>query len=401
MTRRTNGEGSIFKRTDGRWCARYTFNGKRRDITGKTQAEVKRKLKSTLSELEKATNMGNPDYIEKRKTNLEDWLYYWLETFIKNTVRPSTYRGYEALIRKHIVPSIGHHKMCELNLPILQEFFNSKKRTSVNDKSPDKLSEKTIKNMRNMMNYAFRKAQENGLLLHDILSGVITPSVPKREIRVLTHMEQDKLIATVKEHLDTWPSGFAITFALFTGLREGELLGLRWMDIDLNSHNPLIHVRHSLGRQIDIHNESNNNSILRLDEPKTSNSIRDIPIIPQLYDDLLEYRNIQSVRKTEIGKSQKLTDFVFPNSNFTAYEPRGFITKYKELLKKCKLYDVNVHTLRHTFATRSLERGVDIKTLSKILGHARPSITLDRYGSSLPNHQRECMNKLSSLYLNL
>lgn len=187
--------------------------------------------------------------------------------------------------------------------------------------------------MRNMMNYAFRKAQENGLLLHDILSGVITPSIPKREIRVLTHMEQDKLIATVKEHLDTWPSGFAITFALFTGLREGELLGLRWMDIDLNPHNPLIHVRHSLGRQIDIHNESSNNSYFAQIEPKTSNSIRDIPIIPQLYDDLLEYRNIQSARKTEIGKSQKLTDFVFPNKNFTAYEPRGFITKYKELLK--------------------------------------------------------------------
>ncbi len=74
----------------------------------------------------------------------------WLETFIKNTVRPSTYRGYEALIRKHIVPSTGHHKIFELNLPILQEFFNSKKRTSVNDKSPAKLSEKTIKNMRNI-----------------------------------------------------------------------------------------------------------------------------------------------------------------------------------------------------------------------------------------------------------
>ena len=77
-----------------------------------------------------------------------------------------------------------------------------------------------------------------------------------------------------------------------------------------------------------------------------------------------------------------MTDFVFPNKNFTAYEPRGFFTKYKEILNKCKLYDVNVHTLRHTFTTRSLERGVDIKTLSKILGHARPSITLNRYGSS-------------------
>lgn len=213
-------------------------------------------------------------------------------------------------------------------------------------------------------------------------------------------MEQDKLITTVKDNLETWQSGFAIIFALFTGVREGELLGLRWMDIDLDPNNPLVRIRHSLSRQKDIYNESDNNSILKLSEPKTNNSIRNIPIIKELYNDLLEYKKIQCARKTEKGKSQKLTDFVFPNRNFTAYEPRGFFTKYKDILDKCKLYDVNVHTLRHTFATRSLERGVDIKTLSKILGHARPSITLDRYGSSLPNHQRECMNKLSSIYLN-
>lgn len=246
--------------------------------------------------------------------------------------------------------------------------------------------------MRNMLNYAFKKAQEHVLLLHDILSGVITPTVPKREIRVLTPMEQDKLITTIRDNLETWQSGFAIIFALFTGVREGELLGLRWMDIDLNSHSPTVHIRHSLNRDNDIYNESNNSTILRLSEPKTSNSVRDIPIIKELYNDLLEYKNIQTIRKT---------DFVFPNKNFTAYEPRGFYTKCKKFLDKCKLYDVNVHTFRHTFATRSLERGVDVKTLSKILGHARPSITLDRYGSSLPNHQRECMNKLSSIYLNL
>lgn len=247
MSRRTNGEGSIFKRADGRWCARYTFNGKRRDITGKTQAEVKNKLKTTLSELEKAANMGNSDYIEKRKTTLVDWL----ETFVKPSVRPSTYIGYERLIRIHIAPEIGNYKMCGLNLTILQEFFNSEKKKSVNDKTPGKLSVKTIRNMRNMMNYAFRKAQEEGLISHDILSGVITASVPKREIRILTPIEQDKLVETVKKKMNTWHPGFAIIFALFTGLRKGELLGLRLMDIDLDPQNPTIHVRHSLSREND------------------------------------------------------------------------------------------------------------------------------------------------------
>ena len=92
-----------------------------------------------------------------------------------------------------------------------------------------------------------------------------------------------------------------------------------------------------------------------------------------------------------------MTDFVFPNKNFTAYKPRRFFTKYKDILDKFK----NVQTLRHTFTTPSLEHGADIKTLSKILCHARPSIKLDKYVSSLPNHQHECMNKLSSIYLKL
>lgn len=180
-----------------------------------------------------------------------------------------------------------------------------------------------------MMNYAFRKAQENGVLLHDILSGVITQTVPKREIRVLTPVEQDKLITAIKDNLETWQSGFAIIFALFTDVREGELLGLRWIDIDLNPLNPMVRIRHPLGRQKDIYNKSYNNSILKLSEPKTTNSIRDIPIIKDLYNDLIEYKKIQCIRKTEKGISQKLTDFVFPNRNFTAYKPRSFFTKYK------------------------------------------------------------------------
>ena len=179
-------------------------------------------------------------------------------------------------------------------MPILQEFFNSKKRNSINDKTPGKLSAKSIKNIRNMMNYAFRKAQKHGMLLHDILSGVITQTIPKREIRVLTPMEQDKLIATVKDNLETWQSGFAIIFALFTGVREGELLGLRWMDIDLDPNNPLVRIRHySLSRQKDIYNESDNNSILKLSEPKTNNSIRNIPIC-LLWADFFENKKIES-----------------------------------------------------------------------------------------------------------
>lgn len=119
MSRRLNGEGTITKRADGRWCARFSSNGKRYPIYGKTQKEVKEKLKQKLKEIEQVTAIGYSNYMEKSKISLGAWLDKWLEEYIKPSVKPSTYGGYEVFIRLHIKPVLGDCKMCELTTDIL------------------------------------------------------------------------------------------------------------------------------------------------------------------------------------------------------------------------------------------------------------------------------------------
>lgn len=399
MAKRLNGEGTITQRADGRWCARFTSDGKRYSIYGKTQKEVREKLKQRLKEIEQIASMGCSGYIEKSKTPFGVWLDKWLEEYIKPSVRPSTYAGYEVFIRLHIKPVLGNCKMCELSTDILQNFFKSKARKSKNDKAPGRVSEKTLYNMRNMIHYALESAKMNGMILADLMEGVKLPTVPVPDVRALSREEQNRLIKAARKMQDEWPAAFSIIFTLFTGMRRGEVLGLRWEDIDLNPKNSVIHVRHSLTRHKNVDGTNKDNTILSLDEPKTPSSKRDIPIISMLYNDLIIYRNAQVALKTEKGLPHTLKDFVFQSTAFKAYEPRRYYDKYLKAIEKAEITDADFHTLRHTFATRALENGMDINTLSKILGHSKVSTTLNKYCHALPNHKKDSMDKLISLYV--
>lgn len=399
MARRLNGEGTITQRADGRWCARFTSDGKRYTIYGKTQKEVKEKLKQKLKEIEEASKKGCMNYIEKSKVTLGQWLDIWLEEYIKPSVRPSTYAGYEVFIRIHIKPVLGSCKMCELTTDILQNFFKSKVRKSKDDKTEGRVSEKTLYNIRNMMHYALESARMNGMILTDLMDGVKLPTVPVPDVRALSMDEQNKLIKAAREAQKDWPAAFSIILTLFTGMRKGEILGLKWEGIDLNPKNPVIHVRHSLTRHKNVGETSENSTVLSLGETKTFSSKRSIPTIATLYNDLMMYRNQQVILKTEHGLSHTLNDFVFQSTVFKAYEPRRYYDKYLKVIEKAEITDADFHTLRHTFATRALENGMDINTLSKILGHSKVSTTLNKYCHALPNHKKDSMDKLIGLYI--
>jgi hypothetical protein len=221
MARRLNGEGTITQRADGRWCARFTSDGKRYTIYGKTQKEVKEKLKQKLKEIEQIANMGYSNYMEKSKIPFGVWLDIWLEEYIKPSVRPSTYAGYEVFIRIHIKPALGNCKMCELTTDILQNFFKSKVRKSKDDKTEGRVSEKTLYNIRNMMHYALESARMNGMILTDLMDGVKLPTVPVPDVRALSMDEQNRLIKAAREAQKDWPAAFSIILTLFTGMRKG------------------------------------------------------------------------------------------------------------------------------------------------------------------------------------
>ena len=394
MAKRTNGEGTIYKSGD-KWIAQYSFEGKRHSIYGKTQNEVKEKLKLKTTELELVQSKGFTDYLNKSRTLFSDWIDEWLEDYAKPPkIRISTYTGYEVYARLHIKPVLGKYEMCELHPKLFQDFFNAKERKYSNEDGDGLLSPKSLYNMHYMLSKALKQAISNGLLLHNPLEGVTTPPLEDPEMRVLTIHEQKRLVNIAKTHSN--PVMFSVILALYTGLRKGEILGLQWQDIDFQKQE--LNVRRSLARHIDLYGEADTKSLLVTGKPKTKNAVRTICLFDSLCNDLLNYQEKLLAKKKAAGIIHKEADFVFVSRNFKCFEPRNYYRSYQLLLDKAEIEDAGFHTLRHTFATRSLEAGMDIYALSKILGHAKPTITLSRYAHLLPEHKRDSMNKLSGMY---
>ena len=174
---------------------------------------------------------------------------------------------------------------------------------------------------------------------------------------------------------------------MYTGMRKGEVLGLRWCDVDLFMEDGAIHVRHSLSRQVDL-SGGNIKTVRKLSDTKTNGSKRDIPIMPQLLDDFKRYRESQISLKKQNGIVHQETDFVFQSSTFREHGPKRFYDKYLEILKDANIQNADFHTLRHTFATRAIENVMDINTLSAILGHAQTSTTVNRYCHAIEEHKK-------------
>lgn len=183
--KRSNGEGTITLRKDGRWMARYTYNGKRVPIYGKTQKEVKTLLKQKLIEIEIASEKGYTNYIEKSKVTLGQWL----DKYCKTSVRASTYSWYEMFVRVHIKPILGECKMCNLSTEKLQELFNLKKKCPSNNDKTKTLSGRTIDAIRRVIRAALNQDKIDGYILSDPIKGVKIGTLSKPDVRALNNSD--------------------------------------------------------------------------------------------------------------------------------------------------------------------------------------------------------------------
>lgn len=284
-------------------------------------------------------------------------------------------------------------KLKNMSVDTLQRFLMEKTRAGRADNRKGGLSAKTINNIHKMLHSALQQAAENGLISRNYAEGVRPPKVEEHEMRVLNREEQQALIKNCRESKD--PASFGIVFTLFTGVRLGELLGLRWTNVDLYNHS--FTVKEIFNRLKTFDEDAEAATSLERRSTKTRNSKRTIDIIDELYADLLQHKKRQDEIKANFP-GYNPEGFVFISANGSPIDPRTYQDLFHRQIKKAGIADANFHCLRHTFATRAIENGMDILVLSKILGHAQPSTTLNKYGHVLTEHKKESMQKISGLY---
>jgi len=364
----------IRKRKDGRWEARYKIgnaeNGKTlyKSLYGKTYAEVKEKLR----EIECGLNIEST---QKQKSKLFSYaLNEWFAS-IKLNLKKSTIHKYEYLITKHILPDLGDKRISKLDANTVNAFAE-RKLESGSLKNSNGLSKSYVRTMMLIVSAALDYAAQEGWC-KSVSSKIYKPSPDKNELKILSDLEQRYLEKKLVENLSVTSVGILIT--LKTGLRIGEICALKWEDFDLT--NNILYVRSTISR---IKNPLGNGTILTIDTPKTNSSLRAIPFGNDLKNILIQFKN-------------KTTSCFVVSDKKEFLSPRTFEYRYHTFMKQHHFPELNYHALRHSFATRCIEYGVDVKSLSEILGHSNVSITLNTYVHSSMELKRTQLEKLPAL----
>ena len=375
--KRANGEGNIRKRADGRWEGRYTAGyhpetGKRiiKNVLGKTQAECKAKLAAAM-EAAKGVDISRAD-----EYTVATWLRSWYDIYAKPNVRVATADRYRLMIEQYTIPRIGSIKLTKLTAHDLQKLYNDLQSNGrlrkVQKKEKPGLSNSTVRGIHMMLHNALDRAVKEKLILSNPTENCIIPKIEKQEMKIL-HPDHISAYLNAAERRNALPMFY---LELVSGLRKGELVALQWSDLD--EANCTI----SVSKQASWDTEGN----LILSQPKTGNSIREVSI-PQDAVELL---------KQEHAKHPS-NPWMFPSGRTgEMYHPDSVVTLHKRILKDAGLEHIRFHDLRHTFATLALQNGVDVKTVSSMLGHYDAGFTLRTYTHATRQKQDEAAQTMGS-----
>lgn len=256
------------------------------------------------------------------------------------------------------------------------------------------LSARTIEHINTMLGTSLNQAIKLGYITKNVSQLVVKPKIEETEIQYLSLEEQKKLLSVLHTHR----IGFAYEFDLATGLRQSELLGLRWQDVNLEKGS--ISIRNTIMRQRNFEDGESKTKIVK-GKPKTKKGNREIPLPPTILKKLKAHKEKQEQESIEYETVWTNTGLVFTSEVGTNIEPRRLLDTFHKLLSKEGLKKHGLHTLRHTFATRAIESGMDVKTLSELLGHEDISTPLNLYVHSSEDTKKESMNKLDYLFNNL
>ena len=368
---------NIYKRKDGRWEGLYiksrTDSGKivYGYVYAKTYREVKIKLKENIPSLPLKPVVA----VSTNSNVFSNVAFDWFES-IKSQTKESTRNKYENLLMDYILPIYGEQTLDTITYDFIELQCNLLLR--IGGKKGTGLSTKTVNDILSVIRGILKFAMKKEMYVACDGSAMSIKRTTK-PMRVLSKLEQEQLCTYLRTDLESCNIGILV--CLFAGLRVGEICALRWEDVSLTDKT--IHVQRTLQRVQTKSNEELKTKIV-ITTPKSACSIRTIPIPDELNKVLLAYK------KVSVG-------YVLTNHACKFVEPRTMQNQFKRALKLSGVEDANFHALRHTFATRCIELGFDVKSLSEILGHATVNITMNRYVHPTLELKKENMEKLSTL----
>lgn len=377
MGKRGHGEGTIRQRKDGLWEAAYSYwapNGalKRRSVYGKTQRVVSERLRAALRVVDQGATP-----ITERQT-VAQFLDRWLLDVAKPTVRASTYVSYRHKTQRYLTPALGRHQLAKLTPQHVQAMLN--------EMGERGLAPRTILTTRAILRKALNQALKWGLVSRNVATLVDPPRIERYEITTLDPEQARRFLDAVRD--DRLQALYAVALAL--GLRQGEALGLRWRDIDLDAGTlqvcvALQHVRGAPARLV---------------EPKTRQSRRTLPLPAPIALQLRAHRTRQLRDRLLAGERWHGEEWglVFTNSFGGPLATRTLHTQFKANLSRAGLPNIRFHDLRHSCASLLVAQGVHPRVVMEILGHSTIALTMNTYAHVLPQAQREAIGLLDSLF---
>jgi integrase len=378
MTKGAKGGGTIRQRPDGLWEARYTLGinpgtGKQiqKSVYGKTQKEVRQKLTAITAEID------NGSYQEPCKMTVNEWLDIWLKDY-QIGVKDSTAYLYERQAKLYLRPALGNIPLETLKAHMVQRLYNSL--SQEHDGQPA-LSAKTIKNIHGVLHRALDQAQKMGYIRNNPLAAVTLPRIEKKQIKPL---EDGELCAFLKEiRGDPYELVYFVT--VFTGLRQGEVLGLTWDCVNFDKQTLLINKQHGKRKGTCEYGFSS----LKNDRPRV------IEAADSVMDALRKQKTRQQRWASLLqGEWNNPDNLVFTTETGRYLCNQTVYLAFKKVMRRLRLDNVRFHDLRHTFAVNSLKSGDDIKTVQENLGHQTAAFTLDVYAHATSSMKRESANRM-------
>lgn len=371
---------NIYKRKDGRYEGRYVTGKKSNGTTrfgyvyGMRYTDVKKRLLEKKAEIQQTIH---PEAAVRGMT-VEKWMRSWLETDLLGGIKASSYLTYQNQMNRHILPCLGRMQMASITPEMVHSFLECLQAKG--------LGENTVRGIYRLLSAAMRAALDDGIISKNPCRKICVKRGERVQQRVFSREEQKKVEKTLSQGED-----LTALFAMYTGLRLGEICGLRWSDI--NWENGTATVCRTVQRLKRMDTDEclkcgGAKTYLMIGSPKSPSSCRTIPIPTFLLKRL-------EVQKKQRSAAQLTTGYIF-GTGMRAADPRTIQRRFAGVVRRLEIPDAHFHTLRHSYATRLLEMGVDVKTVSQLLGHSSAKTTLDCYAHSLLDQQRSAVAKLSA-----